>query len=101
MWYALLGSDFFMVLLFVVKYASLPPQIPLFYSKASGEEQLADLWMIIVLPVLMNILYLTNSFIYKKYFSGNLFVGQIIKYLNVFIITTITIIFTRIIVLVS
>ena len=41
-----------MILIFAVEYHRLPPQIPLFYSKLWGEDQLGEVWMIFLLPVI-------------------------------------------------
>jgi len=97
----LIGSNLLMVGLFVLKINSLPPQIPLFYSKLIGESQLADLWMIIILPIILDLFFYLNNYIYTRFFSGNEFVKKVINYLNLFLIITITLIFVRIIFFIS
>ncbi len=101
MWYGLVLCDFIMAVVFGLKYGNLPPQIPLFYSKTPGEEQMVDLWMIVILPILMNGLVLANLYILRRYFTANDFVKKIISYLNLFLIIAVTAIFVRIIFLVS
>ena len=84
-----------------LRFNSMPPQIPLFYSRPWGEDQLADWWMILILPILLNILYVINNFIYRKLFTGNEFVKKIIDILNIFLPISITIIFVKIILTVT
>jgi hypothetical protein len=101
MLYVLLGGDIIMLGLTALRFSSIPPQLPLFYSQPFGEDQLVDWWMIFVLPIIMNLLYFINSFVYKKYFPGNEFVKKIIDYLNIFICISFTLIFIKIILLVT
>ncbi len=86
-----------MILFFIFRFSSLPPQIPLFYSKPWGEDQLADSWLILILPLTMNFLFFINLYFYKKFFLENNFIKKIIDYLNLFIIISITLIFIKII----
>ena len=101
MWYALILADLAQAGLFLYRMNLLPPQIPLFYSRAQGEDQLADLWMIAILPILMNGLIILNSYILRRFFPGNIFVKHTILYLNLFLIITLTFIFARILFLIS
>ncbi len=97
----LILANLVMVGVFVFKYSSLPPQIPLFYSKTWGEDQLGDYWMIFLLPILLDIFFIINQYCYRKFFAGNLFVKRIFDYLNIFLIVGFTLIFVRIVFLVS
>jgi len=90
-----------MILTFILKFSYLPPQIPLFYSKLWGEEQLADLWMIFFLPLFLNSFFFLNNFIYKKFFPNNLLVKKIVDGTNIFLIVIIPLVFLRIIFLIS
>jgi len=101
MLYALIGCDIVMGLTLLLGFNHLPPQIPLFFSKPWGEDQLADTWMIILLPVLLNSLYFINLSLYKRFFSGNEFVKKIVDYLNIFLMVSITLIFIKIATLVT
>lgn len=98
--YLIIGN-ILMAGVFILKLNQLPPQLPLFYSKPWGEDQLGDTWMIVILPLLLNIFYILNNYFYKKYFPGNLFIRKILDYLNLFLIIVITGIFVRIILLIS
>lgn len=99
--YALIGGNSIVFIVFFLRYASLPPQIPLFYTHATGEDQLGEWWMIFIIPLLMNIFVLLNGFIVKKFFDQNIFVEKLIKYLNVFLIIASVLIFTKIVFLIS
>lgn len=101
MLYILLGCDIIIAGLTALRFTSIPPQIPLFYSQPDGEDQLVDWWMIFILPLIMNILYFFNLFICKKYFPENEFVKKIVNYLNIFVTISITLIFIKIILLVT
>jgi len=87
-----------MIGIFVFTYGRFPPQIPLFYSYPWGEDQLVDLWMIGILPLVLNVLYFFNLWLYKKLFPGNFLIKKMFYYLNLFLIISITFIFIKIIV---
>jgi len=101
MFYLLICSNLTMILTFLWRFPTLPPQIPLFYSKISGEEQLVDTWMIFLLLVLSDTFYFLNEYIVKKYFSQNEFVKTIFRFLNIFVIVSFSLIFIKIIFLIS
>lgn len=90
-----------MLAVFLLRLGNLPPQIPLFYSRPWGEEQLADSWMVFILPIILNLLFFLNKFIYNKFFFGNEFVKKIIDYLDIFLIIAITFIFIKIMLLIT
>jgi len=94
-------SNFLMIVIFILRLNRLPPEIPFFYSRKFGEDQLADLWIIAFLPLFLNLFFFINIFFYKKFFFGNFLVKKIIKYVNIFLIIIIPLIFLRIIFLVS
>jgi len=99
--YPLIIANIIMAGILLVQFYHLPPQIPLFYSRPWGESQLADWWFILILPILMNLLYFFNRYIGKKFFSHNEFALKIITYFNFFLLFTFTLIFVRIIFLIS
>jgi len=101
MLFALLSANFLMILAFLFKFNHLPPQIPLFYSKPTGESQLAEWWFIFVLPLILDCLYLLNFLIYKKFFFENQFVNFFIYYFKLFLIIVFTVIFLKIIFLIA
>lgn len=95
--FVLLGANFMMILSVIFKLGTLPPQIPLFYSRPSGEKQLGEWWFIFLLPLLLNILYIVNKVLIKRYFPENAFVKTFSYYLNLFLIVSFTLIFLKII----
>jgi len=101
MYYSLVGANIIMALAIILNLNHLPPQIPLFYSKPPGEDQLADTWMIILLPLILNGIILLNNFFVKKFFSKDEIVKKIFYYLNFFFIIAITFIFIKIVFLVT
>jgi len=98
--FILLGN-IVMIGVFFLQRSLLPPQIPLFYSKQSGEDQIGEWWMIFVIPIIMNIFLLLNYFIYKKIFSNNKFVSKVLMVTNSFMIISFTLIFIKIVLLVT
>lgn len=86
-----------MLTAFILRFENLPPQMPFFYSRPWGEEQLADWWMIFILPLTANFFGFLNGFIQKKFFIDNQLVVKIIYYLNLFLITSTSLIFVKII----
>lgn len=99
--YVLIASNAIILLVLILRFNLLPPQIPLFYSKAVGEDQLADTWMILLLPLLMNFLYILNNILAKKYFNEIDLAQKIVHYLNIFIILGFVLIFVKIIFLIT
>lgn len=99
--FVLLGANFMMVLAVIFKLGVLPPQIPLFYSRPDGEQQLGEWWYIFLIPVLLNLLYIANKVLIKKFFPVNSFAQTFSNYFNLFLISAFTIIFLKIVFLVS
>jgi len=97
----LLGADALMIITFLLRFNRLPPQLPFFYSRLWGEGQIADTWMVFLLPVFLNLLFFFNNYIYKKIYSNNDFIKKNFYYLNLFLIIGLTLIFVKIIFLVS
>lgn len=97
----LFGADVFMVIVFLLKISRLPLQIPLYYSQPWGESQLADPWMIFLLPIFLNSLFFINQYIFNRFYRDNVFIKNIFYYLNLFLIVSFTLIFVKIIFLVS
>lgn len=99
--FVLLGANFMMILAVIFKLRTLPPQIPLFYSRPDGEAQLGEWWFIFLIPILLNFFYVLNKVVVRRFFSANSFVKTFIDYLNLFLIISFTLIFLKIVFLVS
>jgi hypothetical protein len=101
MLYALIGCDLLMALAFIFKMSSLPPQLPLFYSRPFGEEQLGEVWYIFLLPVLMHSLLFLNLYFYNRFFLPDQFIKKIFGIVNWTIILSLTFIFIKIVFYIS
>lgn len=55
-----------------VKWQSLPPEIPLFYSRPWGEDQLTERLFIFLLPGLSLVILVFNSLLIKLLLKKNL-----------------------------
>lgn len=97
----LLGADVLMIVTFILRFNQLPPQLPLFYSRLWGEDQLVDSWLIFLLPVFLNLLFVINNYIFKRFYSDNTLIKSIFYYLNLFLILSFTLIFIKIVFLIS
>lgn len=99
--YVLVLANILMVVTFAFSFRTLPPVVPLFYSKPEGELQLGVWWLIIILPLCMNLLYVVNTKLTKKLFSESDFANKIIFYANLAIIIIFTALCIKIVSLVS
>lgn len=97
----LVTGNIVMIASFILRLKTLPPQIPLLYSRPLGETQLVDTWMIFLIPFVLNILYTANNYLENRFFSSNDLVKKIFGYLNLFLIVVFTLIFVKIIFLIS
>jgi len=101
MFFSLLLGNLVMILSFLFKAKSIPPQIPLFYSRPWGQDQIADRWLLIIIPLLMNFFYFLNIAIRKKFFPKEEFLKKVVSYLNVSLIILFSAIFLKIIFIVT
>ncbi len=58
-----IGFQLSSILVLILNYSKLPPQIPLWYSRPIGVDQLAASVWIFVLPLIGLIIYVTNLLI--------------------------------------
>jgi len=99
--YLLFFANLVMGGIFIWRYPSLPPQLPLFYSRPVGEDQIVDFWLIFLLPFLMNIFFVINNYLSKRLFPNNDFITNLVKIINGLLILGFGLIFIKIILLVS
>ena len=97
----LIAGDVVMAAVTAWKFKMLPQEVPLFYSKPWGEEQVADIWFILLIPILMHLLYFGNIFLCKKLAQDELVMQKMFWVGNGIIIFGFTCIFVRIILLVT
>lgn len=99
--YALLLADLLMAGSFAWLFSQLPPQIPLFYSRPWGEDQLVDYWFIFILPFLLHVFIFLNIYLYNRFFLPNQLVKKIMDTANWLFIVLCTLIFLKIIFLIT
>ncbi|OGK45289.1 hypothetical protein A2957_03495 [Candidatus Roizmanbacteria bacterium RIFCSPLOWO2_01_FULL_38_11] len=90
-----------MLSFFLLRFSSLPPEIPFFYSLPEPSKQLSQSYVIIMVPILMGLLIAINTFIERKFFNGAAFVKRVIFITNTIVIIIFTYVFIRIILLVT
>lgn len=93
--------DILIAIFFGLSYKFMPEQIPLFYSRSWGELQIANLWYILLLPLLMNLFFFLNNFIVKKFFPNDQTIKKLVSYANVFMMFSFFGIYIKIVLLVS
>jgi hypothetical protein len=98
---AVIVADIIMAATYFFLSAQLPPQIPLFYARPWGEDQLADLWLIIVLPILMHVFIIGNKLSVRFLFKNDDLIRKTFAFADWFYIIVFTVIFIRILFLVS
>ena len=86
--------------LFVIKMNILPPQIPLYYSHAINDQQIVQTYYISLLPLLVLICLVLNTFFVSKILNND-FSRKVAHTQNIFLIVMVFYIFVKIITLVS
>src|SRR3990167_6969396 len=99
--YQLIIANAVILSVFIFRFQTLPPQVRLFYSKPPGEDQLSDVWFILILPLIMNLLFFLNKFICGRFFREDVLIQKIFYYLNQFLLAGFTLIFAKIIFLIT
>jgi len=99
--YIVAAGNIIMGAVFAFFYKTLPPQVPMFYSRQTGEDQLGEWWMLFFIPLFMNLLIALNSFLVRRYFPDNDFVRKVRDYINIGLVVSLTAIFLKIIILVA
>jgi hypothetical protein len=97
----LIAGDVVMAAISAWKFKLLPQEVPLFYSKPWGEEQVADIWFILLIPIFMHLLYIANIFLSKRFAKDEPVLQKMFWIGNGIIIFGFTSIFIRIILLVT
>jgi hypothetical protein len=93
---AYLASLLIMAIVFLLRFRTLPQQIPLLYSLPDSESQIVDAWYIFLIPVVSFIFIYMNNYVATKWFRENYFVRRIIYTANMFSVTFFTYIFIKI-----
>ncbi len=98
--YSLLIADVIMIAATALSYSRLPPQIPLFYTHTWGEEQLADIWFIAIIPLFMHLFFFLNNWIRNRFLAKESFLYKLFNTCNTFLVISFTIVYLKIILLV-
>ncbi len=101
MLYALIIGDLLMAAVFLLNMNHLPPQLPIFYSRQFGEDQLGEVWYLFLLPGLIHLLLFLNIYLYNRFFLPDQFIKKILNVVNWFIIVVLSFMFGRIILFIS
>lgn len=94
------GFLFFDVLFLLFFVFSLPPEIPLFYSRPWGENQLASPSLIWLLPTAAFITGLLNFYLAANFFEEMPFLSHVLSWSSVLIAFLTTVSVFKIIILV-
>lgn len=94
-------SSIIVLVTYLWRFKRLPPQIPLYYSRPAGEENLANNYMIFIIPFLATLFIIINSFISKKKYAENELLQNVIYTVNLCLIIVSSLIFIRIIFLMT
>lgn len=97
----LLIANAVMAALVAFKWNSLPPEVPLLYSRNWGEGQVVDLWFLFIIPLLMNVFFFLNNYLVRRYFAEEEYIKKSVHYFNMFLILAFTFIFARVVLLVT
>ena len=88
--------------IFLVRFPTAPPQIPLYYSQLASEKQIADLVYIWILPLLAGLIIIVNRlFLAAVLLRDNKFITRIVHIIDTITIIIFAFIFIKIIVLVT
>lgn len=98
--YGLLIADIIMIAATALSYNKLPPQIPLYYTHPWGEDQLADIWFIAVIPILLHIFFFINNWLKNKYIAKETFPEKLFNVCNIFLIIAFTFVYLKIVLLI-
>ncbi|MCX7996320.1 MAG: hypothetical protein N2691_01010 [Patescibacteria group bacterium] len=99
--YALIAVNLIMALVTGLTYQTLPPQVPLFYTRPWGEEQLADIWMLALVPFLLHTSFFFNNWLRMRYFAKDSFMNGLLNAANWFIMLSFCGVFLKLILLVT
>lgn len=96
------GLVFFLfIVIFILKFNDLPPQLPLFYSLPRGNEQLGNPILLLLLPILSVLVLLINTVISLFIYKREKLLARIIMTLGCFTILAMFITFVKIIFAIS
>lgn len=86
---------------FIFHFSQLPPEVPLFYSRPWGQEQLALNWQLVILPFSALFFFILNFLLASKLYQQYPLLAQTLVWSSTIfsLLTTITLV--RIIILIT
>ena len=90
-------SSLFITLFVAISSKFLPPKLPLFYSLAWGDNQLANHQQLLIIPALISLIALLNLIISWQLHDSQRFFKRILIFLSLLISLILTITFFKII----
>lgn len=87
-----------MIGLYFLTLQHLPPETPIFYSLPESDNQIAPMWMILMLPIIESILVGLNYIVKKRWFHEPSLFSTMLIYTTYAVIVIMTVIFVSIIV---
>lgn len=89
------------IIIVIFLFPKMPPQIPLFYSRPIGKEQLANKRLFFFLPLICSLIILINFRLASFYYQKEAFLSKILIWTSVLIaiLTNITLVKILIIIL--
>jgi hypothetical protein len=97
----LIISNILVVAIFLLNINRMPPEIPLYYSRPTGEAQIAPWWMLFALPFIMNGLVVLNGYLARRIFKNNPFIVNSFRVFTIGAIVSLTLVFLKIILLIT
>ena len=91
----------FSFLFFIFKFSKLPPEVPLFYSRPWGQEQLALSWQLTILPFSALIFFVLDLLLASKFYSQYPLLAQILVWSSACFSLLVTITLVKIIILIT
>lgn len=89
------------IIVFLTRFQSMPPQLPLFYSRPEGNAQIADWYAIFIPLIVVAIIVFFNIFFVKVYFKQIDFIKKIVSIANYIFIMICVFIFIKIVLLIT
>lgn len=97
----LIISNILVVAIFLLNINRMPPELPLYYSRPPGEAQIAPWWMLFSLPLIMNGFVVVNGYLARRVFKNNPLIGQTFRVFTIGAIVALTLVFLKIILLIT
>ncbi|MBI2617458.1 hypothetical protein HYW55_04950 [Candidatus Gottesmanbacteria bacterium] len=88
-------------LLFIWKWSSFPSELPLYYTRPRGPEQLGSMWELLLLPILSLSIFLIHFFIASRLFKREKLLSQLLMISQTVIIALLFITCAQIIFLIT